>query len=118
MKNTIKIIGIIAFAAIIGFVMISCKEDAVDTDLQGTWKPESGDVFVSNLVKQIQFTADKIIITYKDNTSDEFSSSTSGTSVTITDGEDSLTYTYRVENGKLTLAGGEDTFLRGVYIKG
>jgi hypothetical protein len=41
MKNTIKILGIIAFIAIIGFSMVSCNEDEDDSNsnslLIGTW---------------------------------------------------------------------------------
>jgi len=38
MKNTIKVFGIIALVAIIGFLMIACKEEEEDNPFIGTWK--------------------------------------------------------------------------------
>ena len=41
MKNTIKLFGIIAFVAVMGFSMASC-DDADDDDLNGTWVSSDG----------------------------------------------------------------------------
>jgi len=36
MKNTIKLIGVIALVAVIGFSMIACKEDGGNNSLEGS----------------------------------------------------------------------------------
>ena len=38
MKNTLKILGIIAIVAVIGFSMVSCSDDDAGSSLNGTWE--------------------------------------------------------------------------------
>jgi hypothetical protein len=54
MKNTIKLIGIIAFIAVIGFSMIACDDgsgssgDIVPSELRGTWVGYYGTVTINS----------------------------------------------------------------------
>jgi hypothetical protein len=45
MKNTLKLLGIIAFVAVIGFTMIACGDDGQGDLLNGTW--DRGDIVVT-----------------------------------------------------------------------
>ena len=38
MKNTLKVLGIIAIVAVIGFSMVSCSDDDAGSSLNGTWE--------------------------------------------------------------------------------
>jgi len=49
MRNFLKVFGVIAIVAVIGFSVIGCEEpDEVDRDLNGTWVGESAELRFNN----------------------------------------------------------------------
>jgi len=131
MKNTIKVLGIIALAAVIGFSMAACKNGTTptpggggDTALNGTWKSGSTTIKLNNGAIEVTTSHDNfkgtyvavggtitIIITYWQDEGEPW--------VLVTDipGYDAADYTtsvtYIVEGNTLIISGE----LSGTYIK-
>ncbi|MCL2808841.1 MAG: hypothetical protein FWD24_02110 [Treponema sp.] len=63
MKNTIKLLGIIAFITIIGLVFLTCDDSGGDSnntkvpsELRGTWKWTSGNITWTTVLKSTTMT--------------------------------------------------------------
>jgi hypothetical protein len=65
MKNTFRIIGIIALLAVIGFSMAACDNDSTKSPLEGTWKTQGTGLDGSVMVFTFKFTGSDFSFTYE-----------------------------------------------------
>jgi hypothetical protein len=102
MKNFTKLVGIIAFVAVIIFSMVGCemfKEDEFPSEFRGTWVRD----FQSSYTNTLTFTSD----TLKDSTQSYQWEllRVSGDDYTIKTGSTERTITIKFSNGNLVFSG-------------
>ena len=122
----VRLFGIIALAAIIGFSMVGCKSDD-DSGVEGTWKAKLQDqpgwdemkgmaelmgIKGDKVIATMEFKGGKVTVTSIDPKTDEKEThegtyTQSGNTVTIKD-SDGGTATATISGNKLTINDGED----------
>jgi len=122
MKNTIKLLGIIALLAIIGFSMVACSDDSSKSPFEGTWKNEFDDSDGHNVLTY-KFTGDDFSCTYVwPGVNKSYSGTFSYTNTTITFNRtvpnvESWTQNYTITGNTLMLVRDPDGHFNGPFEK-
>jgi len=133
MKNTFKVIGIIAMVALIGFSMVSCSDDSssgggggggdFDSKIQGTWKGDDANGTLTITKDSFEGTpvgssADSVASDILAKQMSAAGAMVSGAKISLTvkdgkivytiNGNATTEYTYKVEDKTLTISRPEE----------